>query len=161
MLKMVEGDILLSGADAIAHGVAPNDDFHQGLALQLREQWPALYKDFRHYCHTEHPDAGGVWVWQGAGGKPIVNLLTQEGTYGKGAKPGKAQTDFVNKALKNLRKEIEENGWEKIAITKVATGVGGLDWKAVKPLLEKNLGDLKATVYVYETFHKGVKAKES
>jgi O-acetyl-ADP-ribose deacetylase (regulator of RNase III) len=42
MIKEVSGDILLSKAQVIAHGVAPNDPFHNGLALQLREQWPAM-----------------------------------------------------------------------------------------------------------------------
>ena len=33
MLKEVTGDILLTTAGAVAHGVAPNDNFKQGLAL--------------------------------------------------------------------------------------------------------------------------------
>ena len=33
MIREVHGDILLSGAQAIAHGVSPNDNFAQGLAL--------------------------------------------------------------------------------------------------------------------------------
>ena len=52
MIHEIAGDILLSKAALIAHGIAPMDDFHSGLALALRERWPALYKDFRHYCHT-------------------------------------------------------------------------------------------------------------
>ena len=47
MIYEVSGDILLSDARAIAHGVAPNDNFTTGLAFSLREHWPALYKDFR------------------------------------------------------------------------------------------------------------------
>ena len=43
MIQEVSGDILLSKAHAIAHGIAPNDDFHSGLALALRmlgmSQW--------------------------------------------------------------------------------------------------------------------------
>ena len=46
MLKEVTGDILLSTAGAIAHGIAPHDNFKQGLALSLRERWPGMYKDF-------------------------------------------------------------------------------------------------------------------
>ena len=52
MIKQVSGDILLSKARLIAHGVAPNDDHAQGLAHSLREYAPAMYKDFRHYCKT-------------------------------------------------------------------------------------------------------------
>ncbi len=38
MIHDVSGDILLSSAQVIAHGVAPNDLFHSGLALSLREK---------------------------------------------------------------------------------------------------------------------------
>ena len=77
MIHEVSGDILLSRANVLAHGVSPNDDFHQGLALALREKWPAMYKDFRHYEKTHSPEAGGIWAWMGADGKVIVNLFTQ------------------------------------------------------------------------------------
>ena len=72
MIHELSGDILFSGAKAIAQGVAPNDDFHQGLALQLRERMPALYKDFRHFCQTSHPKSGGLWTWMSADGRFIV-----------------------------------------------------------------------------------------
>ena len=78
MLHEVSGDILLSRARAIAHGVAPNDDYNQGLAHALRENWPAMYKDFRHYCHTTHPKSGTMWAWAGADGKQVVSLFTQD-----------------------------------------------------------------------------------
>ncbi|MBK9186902.1 MAG: hypothetical protein IPM78_11865 [Moraxellaceae bacterium] len=48
----------------------------QGLALSLREQWPSLYKDFRHYCQTQHPKEGTIWSWMASDGKIIVNLFT-------------------------------------------------------------------------------------
>ena len=41
MIKEVHGDILLTSAQAIAHGVAPNDHFDRGLALSLRENYPS------------------------------------------------------------------------------------------------------------------------
>ena len=37
MIIEVSGDILLSNAQVIAHGIAPNDDFATGLAHALRE----------------------------------------------------------------------------------------------------------------------------
>ena len=78
MLKEVSGDILLSKAEAIAHGVAPGDHFNQGLALSLRERYPARAKDFRHYCQVSHPKPGGIWAGAGAVGRRRINLLTQE-----------------------------------------------------------------------------------
>lgn len=161
MIKYVSGDILLTTARAIAHGVAPNDSFNQGLAHSLRERQPAMYKDFRHYCHTQHPGSGGLWAWAGAEGPRLVALFTQEGGYEHGARPGKASATHINHALKALVQTIGDEGWECIALPRLATGVGGMDWAEVKPLLEAHLADLQTTVYVYETYHPGVKADES
>lgn len=160
MLKEVSGDILLSKAKAIAHGVAPNDNFNQGLALALREQHPAMYKDFRHFCQVSHPKEGTLWTWAGADGVRIVNLLTQDAAPAHGSKPGKATTHNVNLALKALRKLIEDEGFESVALPRLATGVGGLDWEQVKPLIERHLADLSIPVYVYTTYRRGEHARE-
>ena len=107
MLKEVTGDILLTKAEAVAHGIAPNDNFGTGLALSLREQWPAMYKDFRHYCQTFTPKSGELWAWAGVGGTRIVNLFTQEPPPSHGARPGRATIENVNHCLKALSKCIE------------------------------------------------------
>ena len=87
MLKDVAGDFLLTKAEALAHGVAPNDNFANGVALALRERWPVMYKDCRHYSQTFTPKSGELWTWSGVGGARIVNLFTQEAAAGHGAKP--------------------------------------------------------------------------
>jgi O-acetyl-ADP-ribose deacetylase (regulator of RNase III) len=160
MIHEVSGDILLTNAQVIAHGVAPNDSFHQGLALQLREQWPALYKDFRHYCQTQHPKAGETWSWMGASGKRIVNLFTQDAAYEHGSKPGKATTHNVGHALRELHKLALAEHFTSIALPRLATGVGGLAWEEVKPLIEQHLGSLDVPIMVYTTYHAGQKATE-
>lgn len=160
MLHYVQGDILQTGASAIAHGVAPHDHFDSGLALSLRERWPAMVKDFRHYCHNDNPEPGAAWMWAGAGGTRIINLLTQEAAPRGGGHPGRATVVHVNHALHALRKVIEKEKLPSVALPRIATGVGGLDWADVKPLLEKVLGDMTTHIYVYETFHAGRKAAE-
>ncbi|MBI5659872.1 MAG: Appr-1-p processing protein [Nitrosomonadales bacterium] len=160
MLYELTGDILLSHAKAIAQGVAPNDDFHQGLALQLRERMPALYKDFRHYCQTQHPKSGGLWTWMSADGRYLVNLFTQDAAYGHGSKPGNATLSHVNHALHALRAFARKEKIPSIALPRLACGVGGLEWNDVRPLIERQLGDLGIPVYLYSAYQKGVKADE-
>ena len=160
MITKVSGDILLSDAQAIAHGVAPHDHFNQGLALALRERFPAMAKDFRHYCHQQNPKPGHAWLWAGPE-RVIVNLMTQEPAPDNKAHPGKASTKNVSHALKELHKIAEKENLKSIALPKLATGVGGLDWQQVEPLIEQHLGDLKIPVIVYETFEKGKKATET
>ena len=160
MLKQVHGDILLSGAQAIAHGVAPGDHFDQGLALALRSEYPAMAKDFRHYCQVNGPKPGELWTWAGADGKRIVNLMTQEPAKTKHAHPGKATTRNVNAALRGLRALINEEGFNSVALPKLATSVGGLEWSDVSELIDRHLGDLDVPVYIYSEYEAGVKADE-
>jgi len=160
MIHEVSGDILLTKAHAIAHGVAPNDHFDSGLALALRERWPSMAKDFRHYAHQTHPKPGELWMWSGVGDVHIINLLTQEGEHGHGTRPGKASVPNVHHCLKRLRHLVEKEQIKSLALPKLATGVGGLQWSEVHPLIEESLGDLGIPIYLYTTYHAGVAAKE-
>lgn len=160
MIHETTGDILLTKSAAIAHGVAPNDHFNQGLALALRERWPAMAKDFRHYAHQTHPGPGELWTWSGVGGVRIINLLTQDGEHGHGARPGRATLSNVNHCLRRLRHELEELRLPSLAMPKLATGVGGLDWDPVHELIEQHLGDLPTHVYLYTTYVPGQAAAE-
>lgn len=164
MIHELSGDILLTKADVLAHGVAPGDDFKNGLALALRERFPALYKDFRHYCHERSPKEGTLWLWQGVdqNGRPVrvANLFTQEASaHGKG-RPGKAHTEHVNHALHELKKLLDKEGFRSVALPRLATGVGGLDWQHVAPLIRAQLGGGKAVVGVYTEYKPGVEAEE-
>ena len=159
MITKVRGDILLSDAKAIAHGVAPHDHFNQGLALALRERHPAMAKDFRHYCHQDNPKPGHAWLWAGPE-RVVINLMTQEPAPDNKAHPGKATAHNVNHALKELRAILEKENISSVALPKLATGVGGLDWTEVEPLIESHLGDLGIPVIVYEAYEKDTKASE-
>lgn len=160
MIHEVRGDILLSHAQVIAHGVAPDDHFNHGLALSLREQWPAMVKDFRHYCHTAQPKSGNAWVWSGAMSKRIVNLLTHEALHSQGSGSGRARAKYVNEALRELRYLLEDDKFTSLALPRLATGAGGLDWDVVRPLVAHHLGELALPIYIYTHYEKGIQAIE-
>lgn len=159
MIKEVTGDILLSQAQAIAHGVAPNDHFDRGLALTLREAYPSMYKDFRHYCQQYHPQPGAAWIWSGVGAR-VISLFTQEPPATNQSRPGRASIIHVNAALRELVKIIQAEGLESVAVPRLATGLGGLDWEEVKPVIYNFLDPLPTAVFLYSNFTKGVKAAE-
>lgn len=157
MIHEVEGDLLLSRAAAIVHGVAPNDPFAQGLALSLRERWPALYKDFRHYCHTYHPKPGELWPWMNSSGLRIISLFTHEAIEGHhGGRPGRASLSYVSHALKALHKLAVQEQLASLALPRLATGTGGLAWTDVRPVIEQHLGSLGVPVKLYTVYHKDV-----
>ncbi|WP_313299787.1 macro domain-containing protein [Diaphorobacter sp.] len=165
MIKEVSGDILLTKADLLAHGISAHDPFDSGLALALRERWPSLVKDYRHDTRSKSIHAGDVWGWagvqEGGGVRKIVNLVTQD-TLGQGpsAKPGKASVENVRRALQSLAKYIQQEKITSVALPRLATGVGGLDWDDVKPLIAQYLGETGVPVIVYATYRKGEQADE-
>ncbi len=161
MIHEVEGDILLTRAHAIAHGVAPGDHFDQGLALSLRERWPAMYKDFRHWMHQAHPKEGELWAWAGAGGPRLIALFTQKPAPERGhGHAGRATLANVNHALRALAHYLTEEKIPSVALPRLATGVGGLDWDDVRPLIQRHLGELPIPVHVYVKYVRGQQAEE-
>ncbi|WP_010582204.1 macro domain-containing protein [Schlesneria paludicola] len=160
MLHEVSGDILLTKTQAIAHGIAPNDHFDRGLALALREKWPMMATDFRHYANQCHPKPGEIWAWGGFNAR-VFCLITQEGEHAHGAKPGKATIANVNHCLRRLRHELEKGEIQSIALPKLATGVGGLDWTDVRPLIQSHLDGLSIPVFVYSEYAPSVQATQT
>ncbi len=160
MIYEVSGDILLTRAQVLAHGVAANDPMDQGLALQLRERYPAMHKDLHHWCSQKHPKPGDAWMWGGPDGVRIVNLLTQNGGYGHGARPEKATIKNVREALRTLASMIASEGFTSVALPRIATGVGGLSWTAVWPIVQERLGGVGIPIFVYHEYRAGQQAEE-
>ena len=156
MIHEVSGDILLTKAQAIAHGVAPNDDFQEGLRLALRGKWPMLLADFRHYVDQCHPKPGEMWTWSGSGIR-IFNLITLEGERYQDAK---ATIANVEHCLRRLRCELEKGEIKSIALPRLATGQGRLEWPDVLSLIRVNLGDLKIPVFIYSHYIQDAQAIE-
>lgn len=160
MLHYLAGDILLTRAVAIAHGVAPRDHFDLGLALALRERWPAMVRDFRRYCHTGDPNAGDIRAWAAADGTWIVNLFTQQAPASRDQRPEPANETDVGHALHALAGFLAAEQIPSLALPRLASGVGKLSWDVVQPLIERHLGPVEIPVYVYASYHAGQAARE-
>jgi O-acetyl-ADP-ribose deacetylase (regulator of RNase III) len=83
----------------------------------------------------------------------IVNLMTQEPPKVAGQHPGKATIANVNHALRELRRFVEHEHIKSLALPRLATGVGGLKWQSVQPLLSQHLGELTIPIFLYTTYH--------
>ena len=66
----------------------------------------------------------------------------------------------VNRALRELANLVRKDGIKSVALPRLATGVGGLDWADVKPLIQQHMADLGVPVLVYEVYRKDKKADE-
>lgn len=99
-------------------------------------------------------------MWAGVGGRRIINLFTQEPAASEGSHPGHATLGNVNHCLRELHKLIATEQLTSVALPRLATGIGHLQWGDVRPLIHTHLGALTIPVFIYSTFKKGVKAVE-
>lgn len=160
MIYQVEGDILLSRAYAIVQGVGINDPMDKGLALALHTEFPAMHEDFHRWCHQHNTRPGEAWLWDAASNLRIVNLITQDIVDRNEYQIGKATLSNIKHALADLEKIILREKFPSIALSRLATGSGDLDWDDIWPLIENSLGKLDIPVYVYSTYQAGQKAEE-
>ena len=58
------------------------------------------------------------------------------------------------------RRSSERAAAKSIALPRVATGVGGLDWDEVRPLIEQRLDGLEIPIYVYAKYVPSQQAEE-
>lgn len=159
MIFHVEGDILLSKATAIVQGVSINDPMDKGLALALYTKYPAIYKDFYRWCHQHNTKPGEAWLWNGNSMR-IVNLITHDIVDRHEYQLGKATLNNIKHSLYALVRIILKEKFSSIALPRLATESGDLDWDDVLPLIENSLENLDIPVYVYSIYRAGQKAEE-
>ena len=153
MIKEVYGNILLSKSEAIVQGIAEDENFSEGLASSIGEEWPAIVEDFQKCCCKDGLQQGDIWAWDNAKGVNVVNLITHNHT-------SKASLASLDASLAKLATLTKDKGLKSLAIPKVGTDTGDLDWRDVKPLIEKHLGSLNIPVYLYTIFQKNIAAVE-
>ena len=164
MLKHFKGDIFKSDATAILHQVNCQGVMGSGVAKQVREKYPHVYRYYKAWCDDKHmnpkidfhksPLLGRIQVVYTeefrAGEKPatvqaIVNLFAQD-KYGRG---GKCYTDY--EALKSCLQQVNKlfRGMTVAIPYLMSCSRGGGDWNIVSRIIEETLTDCDVTLYEY------------
>jgi O-acetyl-ADP-ribose deacetylase (regulator of RNase III) len=148
MIEFTTGDILESDAEALVNTVNCVGIMGRGIALQFKDRFPANFKAYAEACKREEVQPGRMFVFDTermTGPKFIVNFPTKRHWRGK------SRIEDIEAGLAALRDEVKRRGIRSIAIPPLGAGLGGLDWKQVRPLIEKALGTLDhVQVVIYE-----------
>ena len=160
MIYEVEGDILMSRADVIAQGVSVSDPMTSGLARKLQEKFPSMRDQFLEWCEETNPEPGEIWLWPGDGKTRVLNLIVGEAAdpeLGRASRPNKIA---VHRALRAVNKLVVDERLSSIAIPKIGSGAGGIDWLEVRGMMHSQLGELLIPLFVYVTPLDGMLASE-
>lgn len=151
MIHYIKGNLLDSDCDYICHQVNCQGVMGSGIAKQIRERWPVVYKEYRayyDYCKKHGLDMLGhnfdVTV-DDFDSTRVVNMFAQT-DFGH---DGKVYTsyDAFRDCLVDLSKMVRGG---TIAFPKnIGCGLGGGNWKVISALIEEILGK-DFEVYIYE-----------
>jgi O-acetyl-ADP-ribose deacetylase (regulator of RNase III) len=135
MIKNTRGNLLAAPVEALVNTVNTKGIMGKGIALQFRQAFPQMFKDYEKACKDERVSLGKMDVHDLGGlvGGPrwIINFPT------KGHWKTKSRMEDVESGLEDLIAKIRKLGIKSIAVPPLGCGNGGLPWNDVRPLIEE------------------------
>jgi hypothetical protein len=128
----------------IALEVSRDEHYKTPYLKSLKESWPSLAKDYRHYCHNTHPKAGEVWAWMSPEGQRFYHLILDEEGY-QGTNTAERLHNF-KRALKNLKKLVEGEHLKAVHLPKIGFHFNESEINLAQSLLKEVFLDSEAEV---------------
>lgn len=128
-IRYIKGDLLKASEPLIGHGVNCRGIMGAGIAKQIKQKHPEVFKRYKNLCDEVNKDPCLLGASQivADGNVHVCNMFTQvfPGPY---AKLYAIQDCFEAFSFEAL--DLEE-----IAIPMIGCGLGGLDWKDVEDVI--------------------------
>lgn len=147
MINLTTGDILNADAEALVNTVNCVGIMGRGIALQFKNAYPENFKAYATACDAGDVQPGRMFVFStGRLTNPryIINFPTKRHWRGK------SRIEDIESGLKALAHEITSRKIRSIAIPPLGSGLGGLNWADVRPLIEaalKDIPDVEITIF--------------
>jgi O-acetyl-ADP-ribose deacetylase (regulator of RNase III) len=134
MIQITQGNLLVAWVDALVNTVNIKGIMGKGIALQFRQAFPAMFRDYERACKAGEVQLGKMHVYDlgGLTGGPhwIVNFPT------KGHWRERSRLTDIEAGLGDLVTTILRLEIRSIAIPPLGCGNGGLNWADVRPRIE-------------------------
>lgn len=132
------GSIFDSGAMALVNPVNCVGICGKGLALEFKTRFPVNFVVYRSMCRDGLMKSGHVLVTYGcvAGPPYIINFPTKR--HWKDS----SKIEDIESGLKSMVSNIKTLQIHSVAIPAIGCGLGGLDWKDVRPKIEEAMASV-------------------
>jgi O-acetyl-ADP-ribose deacetylase (regulator of RNase III) len=148
MIEYRTGDIFRADAEALVNTVNCVGIMGRGVALQFKNVYPQNFKAYEAACRRGEVQPGRMFVFetrQLTNPKYIINFPTKRHWRGK------SRMEDIDAGLTALAAEIRSRHIRSVAVPPLGSGLGGLDWREVRPRVEEALSDLEDVhVIVFE-----------
>jgi len=147
MIEYRTGDILQTDAEALVNTVNCVGIMGRGVALQFKTTYPENFKAYEAACEREEVQPGRMFVFETGtftNPKYIINFPTKRHWRGK------SRMEDIDAGLRALADEIRTRHIRSIALPPLGSGLGGLDWRDVRPRIEaalRSFDDVQVIVF--------------
>ena len=135
MIQVIAGDVTKAKENIIGHQVNCKGVMGSGVALDLRNKYPAIFEPYKNNCAAYGNSLlGKVQVLTMGDNKLIANMFGQD-AYGTDKQY--TEIDKLEACFFKLYKYAIEHNFSIAMPYGIGCGRGGADWNVVYPLLEK------------------------
>ena len=147
MIEYKTGDILKENTEAIVNTVNCVGVMGRGIALQFKNAFPDNFIAYAIACKKQEVQPGKMFVFETGkclNPKIIINFPTKRHWRGK------SRIEDIERGLDALVYTINKYNIRSIAIPPLGSGLGGLDWLKIKPMIDsalKQFDDVRVIVF--------------
>lgn len=138
-IALTRGNILTADVEALVNTVNCVGVMGKGIALQFKKAFPDNFKAYETACRHKEVKIGRMFIYdtgQMLNPKLIINFPTKRHW------KGHSRYEDIAAGLMNLVEEVGTWKIRSIAIPPLGCGLGGLDWKRVRPMIEQAFSSL-------------------
>lgn len=153
MIEYIQGNLLETNANIIAHGCNASGGFGSGLAKQISDKYPAVRDLYKLRYRNFGFRLGEIQCIFITREQAIINCITQQ-NYGS---DGKQYVDYlaIETCLAQVYKLVKEQKFT-VAIPKIGAGLGGGDWNKIEEIINRVFHDYKILVYTGDYARKDI-----
>jgi O-acetyl-ADP-ribose deacetylase (regulator of RNase III) len=132
MIEHTEGNLISAEAEALVNTVNCEGYMGKGIALQVKQAFPANFKAYEKACLAHEVEPGRMFIFDTASmvnPRYIINFPTKR--YWR----EKSRIEDIESGLKTLIEEVRRLGIRSVAVPPLGCGLGGLDWNVVRPMI--------------------------
>lgn len=146
MIRLAKGNIFDSGCGLLVNPTNTEGIMGGGLALAFANRYPEMKKDYIEACKRKEHTVRLPYYWQDPwSGIWIMNLATKD------IVANGSRIRWIAAGLECFATEVEDRlvDIQSAAFPALGCGLGGLDFKIVKPIMEDYLADLPMHIEIY------------
>jgi len=134
MVRPAKGNLLVADAEALVNTVNCVGYMGRGIALQFKQAFPENFKAYQRACRCGEVKPGHMFIFETGNlmnPKHIINFPSKRHWRGR------SRLEDIESGLKALVRDVKRLGIRSIAIPPLGCGMGGLDWRVIRPMIEK------------------------